>query len=116
MAASKFDVIELQDLQYQLDIVEENVQHLLAIQKKAGDISKKSQKDPLQLSTLYEKHYRTALNLSQQYERKINLLEKLNQKKIRLEMDNGQQHGIKLGLAFGLFVGFATCAPIMYFL
>lgn len=116
MADSKFDIMALRDLQYQLDIVEENVQHLLAVQKKAARKGKSPAGNPAELCAYYEKHYRTARNLSNQYERKINLLEKLNRKQQHLELNKGQRHGIKLGLAFGLFIGFACCAPVIFVL
>lgn len=113
--ASKFDVMEVQQLQYQIDIVEENLQHLVAAHNKGRKPGSRDEKDDTAMRTYYEKNYKTLLSLCAQYERKIRLLEAINQKRMHLETDEGQQSGIRVGMLYGGMLSVALFVPLTLF-
>lgn len=113
--ASKFDVMETQQLQYQIDIVEENIQHLVATRDRGRKSGNRNVHNDGEMCSFYEQNYRTLSSLCAQYERKIKLLESLNQKRMQIENNESQQSGIRMGLVYGGLVSVALFVPFSLF-
>ncbi|MEQ9011305.1 hypothetical protein [Algiphilus sp.] len=116
MKAHEHDLLKIQEIRDQLDSVKGKAQEYRAKHAKERYFGALDQGDDPLMRSFYEKNYLILLDLTEQYEHQIALLEDLNNRKSKLEYENGRSYGFNFGLLMGALVGAAILAPLLRFL